>query len=319
MIAASPLGELLSKRIVLVTGKGGVGKTTVAAALAQAAASAGKRVLAAEIASDEAAPSPLAAALGAAASDDDPIDVAPGIRCVRISPSRGHHDFLREAMPVRFLADAAMRSHAIRQFLRAAPTLSEMGVLYRLLHLSLARRGHEVEHETIIVDLPATGHALALTQLPEAILRLIPGGPIVTAVRAGLALITDPVKTATIVVTLPEALPVSEALELATKLERDRIAVTAFVLNRAPTNLFLAPERAFLDTWLAGEANVLGVRSLGRIDRAEKARARLMESRQGLVFQLPDLPDDASLSTRLFHALQASVGSSSARAPEARA
>jgi anion-transporting ArsA/GET3 family ATPase len=303
-MAMTQLGELLRRRVVLVTGKGGVGKTTVAAALARAAATAGKRVLAAEIASDEAAPSPLAMALGAAASDEDPIDVAPGIRCVRISPSRGHRDFLREAMPMRFLADAAMRSDAIRQFLKAAPTFSEMGILYRILHLTRQRRfDGDVEHEIVIVDLPATGHALALTQLPEAILRLIPGGPIVTAVKDGLALVTDGEQTATVVVTLPEALPVSETLELAKKLERDRILVTAFVLNRAPTNLFGDAERAFLDTWLSGEAHVLGVRSLHRIDRAEKARSRLSASYPGMIFELPDLLDDETLAVRLSQTL----------------
>jgi anion-transporting ArsA/GET3 family ATPase len=303
-MAMTQLGELLRRRVVLVTGKGGVGKTTVAAALARAAATAGKRVLAAEIASDEAAPSPLAMALGAAASDEDPIDVAPGIRCVRISPSRGHRDFLREAMPMRFLADAAMRSDAIRQFLKAAPTFSEMGILYRILHLTRQRRfDGDVEHEIVVVDLPATGHALALTQLPEAILRLIPGGPIVTAVKDGLALVTDGEQTATVVVTLPEALPVSETLELAKKLERDRILVTAFVLNRAPTNLFGDAERAFLDTWLSGEAHVLGVRSLHRIDRAEKARSRLSASYPGMIFELPDLLDDETLAVRLSQTL----------------
>jgi arsenite-transporting ATPase len=316
MITMGPLGDLLRRRVVLVTGKGGVGKTTVTAALARAAAATGKRVLAAEIASDEAAPSPLATALGAAASDDDPIAVAPGIRCVRISPSRGHKDFLREAMPVRFLADAAMRSDAIRQFLRAAPTFSEMGVLYRLLHLTRERRGDgEVAHEVVIVDLPATGHALALTQLPEAILRLIPGGPIVAAVRDGLALISDPELTATVVVTLPETLPVSETLELAAKLEKDRISVTAFVLNRAPANLFEEAERSFLDTWLSGETHVLGVRSLDRIDRAEKAKKRLRESYPGIIFQLPDLLDDDTLSTRL----SVMLGSATNRLAEAPA
>ena len=60
---------------------------------------------------------------------------------------------------MKILADAAMRSNAIRRFLAAAPTFPEMGVLYRLLDLVRAkRRDGSVEHETIIVDLPATGH-----------------------------------------------------------------------------------------------------------------------------------------------------------------
>ena len=300
MTTATPFSQLLERRILLVTGKGGVGKTSVSAALARAAAAAGKRVLAAEIASDEAAPSPLATALGAAASDDEPIDVAPSIRAVRIAPSRGHQDFLRDTMPMRFLADAAMKSAAIRRFLSAAPTLAEMGILYRLLYLSRAKHrsgGHE--HETIVVDLPATGHALALTQLPEAMLKVIPGGPIVAAVKDGLAMVTDPKQTATVIVTLPETLPVSESLELVRNLERHDLPVVAMVLNRAPDDPFDAAERAYLDGWLVSQKDVLGLRSLGRIDRAAKARARIAATFKGHLFQLPELEDDDTLAIRL--------------------
>ena len=71
-----------------------------------------------------------------------------------------------------------------RRFLAAAPTFPEMGVLYRLLDLVRAkRRDGTDEHEMIIVDLPATGHALALAQIPASLLRVIPSGPIAAAVR----------------------------------------------------------------------------------------------------------------------------------------
>ena len=81
------------------------------------------------------------------------------------------------------------------------------------------RRDGSDEHELIIVDLPATGHALALAQIPASLLRVIPTGPIANAVREGLDLLTDPARTGAIVVTLPETLPVSEALELVQGIE----------------------------------------------------------------------------------------------------
>ncbi|MFO0679107.1 MAG: ArsA-related P-loop ATPase [Polyangiaceae bacterium] len=284
------VSAMLSRRILLVTGKGGVGKTAVAGALALAARDAGKRVLAAEIASEDSAPSPLAHALGAAASDDDPIEVAPGVKTVRIVPTMGHHEFLRDTMPMRWMADAAMKSAAIRRFLVAAPTLSEMGVLYRLLDLTRARhREGGYEHEIIVVDLPATGHALALTQLPEAMLRIIPGGPIVAAVKEGLALVTDPEVAMAVVVALPETLPVSEAIELSRGLMKHNVPFGCLALNRVPPNPFSEEERAHVERLVEGKGDVLGLRSVRRIDRARAATARIHAELGRPLLALPDL------------------------------
>ena len=116
---------------------------------------------------------------------------------------------------MKVIADSAMRSNVIRKFLAAAPTFPEMGVLYRLLDLSRKTlKTGGFAHETIIVDLPATGHALALAQIPQSLLTVIPTGPIADAVREGLKLLLDPKQTGAVVVTLPEALPISESIEL---------------------------------------------------------------------------------------------------------
>jgi arsenite/tail-anchored protein-transporting ATPase len=261
---------------VLVTGKGGVGKTTVTASLGRFFASQGKRVLCTEIASEGAESSPLADALGVPRLGEDPSVVAPNLRAALLTPTRGHQRFLRDVLPVRLLADAAMRSAAIRRFLGAAPTFPEMGVLYRLLDLVRARRRDgELEHEVIVVDLPATGHAIALAQIPASLLRVIPTGPIAAAVREGLELLTDREKTGTIVVTLPETLPVSEALELVTAIEHHQIPLAQVCVNRMPFDPFTPDERAAVRRILEGHPPTLGERSLERIDRARGALARL--------------------------------------------
>ncbi len=284
------VSAMLSRRILLVTGKGGVGKTAVAAALTLAARDSGKRVLAAEIASEDAAPSPLAHALGAAASDDDPIEIVPGVKTVRIVPTMGHHEFLRDSLPMKWMADTAMKSAAIRRFLIAAPTLSEMGVLYRLLDLTRQRhREGGYEHEIIIVDLPATGHALALTQLPEAMLKVIPGGPIVAAVKEGLALITDPKIAMAVVVALPETLPVSEAIELSRGLVKHNVPFGCIALNRMPPNPFSAAEREHVDRFVLGKTDVMGLRSVKRIDRARTAVTRIQTELDVPLLALPDV------------------------------
>lgn len=268
---------LLPLRAVLVTGKGGVGKTTVAASIARYLAAAGKRVLATEIASEEAdTTSALAAALGADEITEEPAPVAPNLMLASLAPSAGHQRFLRDVLPMKVLADAAMRTGAIRRFLSAAPTFPEMGVLYRLLDLVRAkRRDGSWTFETIVADLPATGHALALAQIPESLLRVISTGPVASAVREGLDFLLDPKQVGAVVVTLPETLPVSEAIELAHGIVEHKIPLARVVVNRVPFDPFDLEERAFLAERLAKETGILGVRTLERIDRAKAALARL--------------------------------------------
>jgi anion-transporting ArsA/GET3 family ATPase len=270
------LKRLLPLRAVLVTGKGGVGKTTVTASLARFAAARGKRVLCAEIAGDPGATSALADALGAPSLDVEPVTVAPNLKAVLLAPHLGHARFLRDVLPMKLLADAAMRSAAIRRFLAAAPTFPEMGVLYRLLDLvRMKRRDGSDEHEMIIVDLPATGHALALAQIPASLLRVIPTGPIAAAVKEGLDLLTDSARTGALVVTLPETLPVSEALELINGIQQHAIPLAQVFVNRVPFDPFSDEEREAVRGILEGRGPTLGVRTMERIERARGSLARL--------------------------------------------
>jgi anion-transporting ArsA/GET3 family ATPase len=270
------LKRLLPLRAVLVTGKGGVGKTTVTASLARYAAAQGKRVLCAEMVGDPSANSALADALGVERLDIEPVTVAPNLKAVLLAPHLGHTKFLRDVLPMKLLADAAMRSAAIRRFLAAAPTFPEMGVLYRLLDLvRVKRKDGSDEHEMIIVDLPATGHALALAQIPASLLRVIPTGPIAAAVREGLNLLTDRERTGAIVVTLPETLPVSEALELVKGIVLHEIPLAQVFVNRVPFDPFSDEEREAVRALLSGRPPTLGERTMERIDRSRVSLARL--------------------------------------------
>lgn len=267
---------LLPLRAILVTGKGGVGKTTVAATVARFFAAEGKRVLATEIASDDDPSSALAAALGATTITEEPKEVAENLFLASLSPATGHQRFLRDVLPLKVMADAAMKTGAIRRFLSAAPTFPEMGILYRLLDLVRAKRKDgSWLHETIVCDLPATGHALALAQIPEALLKVISSGPIAAAVKEGLDFLVDPTQVGGLIVTLPETLPVSEAIELARAVTAHRIPVARIVVNRVPFNPFDAEERAFVDRTLVANPATLGIRTLERIDRARASLERL--------------------------------------------
>ncbi len=271
--------SLAQRRLLLVTGKGGVGKSTITAALGRALAARGKRVLIAEIVPLPDTPSQLANALGGKRPSEEPTLAGDNLWVALLTPTVGHLRFLQDSLPIRMLADAAMRSQGLRKFLSAAPGFSDMGVMYRML--DLMRREHPSGgpmFEACIVDSPATGHALALAQIPEFLTRVIPGGPILRAAQDGTRVLTDPAVTGTIIVTLPETLPVTEAMELEKGLARHKLPVTAIVVNRVPKDPFSTDERAALNAVLArGQPAVFGARELRRIERSEAALALLRE------------------------------------------
>ncbi|HEX4515467.1 MAG TPA: ArsA-related P-loop ATPase [Polyangiaceae bacterium] len=292
--------KLLQRRVLLVTGKGGVGKTTVAASLGRAAAAAGKRVLVAEISyesprdPEEAAAtttSPLAGAFGQTTFADEPRLIERTLYGARLSPLAGHLAFLRDTLPVRLLADAAMKSAAVRRFFHAAPTLAELGIVYRLLGLV------KEKWDVIVCDLPATGHALALAQVPQTLADVLRAGPIHSAAQEGLALFRDPERTTSVLVTLPEPLPVSEALELHEGLHKLSVDCSLVVLNRVPPNPFTAEERAAVERIVPDRMRMLGARRLPRIDRATTAHDRLARELRLPVRILHEM--DADVVTRI--------------------
>jgi arsenite/tail-anchored protein-transporting ATPase len=288
------LDALWERRALLVSGKGGVGKTTLAAALARAAVATGRRVLLAEVEvspEDAHGPSPLSALMGVRAPGPRVTEVSPGLSFIRLSAMEGQRLFLQDVMPMRLMAEAALRTRALRRFLEAAPALREMGVLYQML--SLVRRTHpdgRPLYPLTLLDLPATGHALALASLPDALLSVMPGGPIGRSVREGLELLRDPALTGALLVTLPEPLPVSETLELAHAIGRHRIPLAAAVLNRVPEDPFHPEGRAAVERLLGAHGPRRGQRALARLDRAHAAQARLAGNLPAPLLTLPEMP-----------------------------
>lgn len=267
--------DLVQRRCVIVTGKGGVGKTTLAAALGRGFAARGKRVLVAEIVPHADTPSQLQEALGGPKPAEEPVLAHENLWVTLLTPTMGHLRFLQDALPIKLLADTAMRSQGLRKFLAAAPGFSDMGVMYRMLDLlKRTRPGGEPLYDVCIIDSPATGHALALAQIPEFLTRVIPGGPIYRAAHEGVTTLTDPKITGCVVVTLPETLPVTEALELEKGLGRHKLPVSAIVVNRVPVDPFSSEERAALG---ALPREVFGARELRRIERAQAALELLRE------------------------------------------
>jgi anion-transporting ArsA/GET3 family ATPase len=306
------LDALWDRRALLISGKGGVGKSTLAAAIARAAVRSGRGVLLAELTPTLDGPSVLAPLVGARSASPEVIEVEPGLSFVRLGASEGHRRFLEDVLPLRLMADAALRSRALRRFLEAVPAMREMGLLYQMLDLvRQTRRDGGPAYPLCVLDLPATGHALALASLPRAVLSLMPGGPIGRAVREGLDLLQDPRRTAVVLASLPEPLPVSEALRLATELRELGLPLAAGILNRMPEDPFPEPRaRAALDALLADHGPHEGSRALARLDLARACHTRLAA---GLAAPVLCLPEYASRGPALVQQLAEALSPSGAQ------
>jgi arsenite-transporting ATPase len=272
---------------VLITGKGGVGRSTLTAALALVAQRAGKRVLATEIGEDNEDYSPLAAHFGRQRLPPVPEEIAPGILGVTMLARTGQEQFLRDVLHAGPFAKAVLSSETVRRLLNAAPGFREMGVYYQLLTFLRARRHDKTPaYDLILVDMPATGHALSLTSLPELLLKLVPRGPVADALREGIGYLNDPKQAAAWVVTLPETLPVSECLELIEGLKKVNMPIGGVLLNRVPIDPFTAAEREALLPLT--RPSVFGAEGFGRFDQSYREARRLREATAVAIQALPE-------------------------------
>ena len=199
-------------RLRVVTGKGGVGKTTVAAALALAEARRGKRVLLAEVNGRDRA----AHLLGVAPTGSKLTDVLPNIALVDMNP----RDTLREYVLLTFKFEtvykAVFENRVVKNFLRLTPSLAELMMLGKIWHHERERQNGDdrPRFDVIVLDAPATGHAIAMLRAPSVVQATVPAGPLRENARAMDQLLRDIQRTTVHVVTTPEEMPVNEAAEI---------------------------------------------------------------------------------------------------------
>lgn len=292
-VASAFVESLLSKRVVLITGKGGVGRSSVTAALAGVAQSAGRRVLVTDIGADGADYSPLARHFGLDRFPSKPEELfedITGVRGVTLLARTGQELFLGSVLHNKTIARAALNSDAIRRLVSAGPSFREMGVYFQLLtYLRELREDGSSEHDLILIDMPATGHTLSLTGLPELLLGLVPSGPVAEALREGQQYLNNPETGMACIVTLPETLPVSEALELLDGLRATRMPAGGIVVNRIPRDPFSPGERAALDRPLR-QRLVFGAEAFRRTELCRREVARLASQTPLPILTIPEFP-----------------------------
>ena len=226
---ADPLpAGLLDRRLLVVSGKGGVGKTTVAALLAFVAARSGRRVLL--VSSD--GRGDAAALFGR----DDPgyveAELAPSLRGLTSGFDELLADFVHTAAPLPFVADRILASSTFRYFTRATPGLPELLLLGKIRDVLKRTKGtrRSPRYDLVVLDAPATGHARSLVRMPRAILETTPAGPLRHVAEDLDRLLADPAAAALVVVAEPAEFAAREAEELSAAAAADAGLSTALVV-----------------------------------------------------------------------------------------
>jgi anion-transporting ArsA/GET3 family ATPase len=215
-----PAGFCTQSRVVIVAGKGGVGKTTVTAALARMASRAGLSTLIVEIEGK----SGLSSAFGAPALDYHEIDLVPagpgegGVRGRTLTPDEALLEYLRDR-GLKRISKRLVNTGALDVVATAAPGIRDILVLGKIKQLERSNAA-----ELVIVDAPAAGHAVTFLTSARGLLDAVRVGPIRTQAQDVLDLLTDPRRCQVVLVTLPEETPVNEVVETAFALE-DRVGV----------------------------------------------------------------------------------------------
>jgi arsenite/tail-anchored protein-transporting ATPase len=275
-MAAEALSALFRGGVVFVTGKGGVGKTTVAAAIGRLAAGQGKRTLVLEVDNQH----PTLPAIFGIATAYEPVEVERNLSIANIAWAPALEDWVEGIVSMRRLVRLIMKNRVVSLFLQVTPGARDLVMLWRTHQLSS-------RYDLVVVDLPASGNAVAMLSVPLTAERLFPTGPIRRCADDLLELYAKPT-TAALLVALPEEMVVNETLETSAKLLREvrGLRVPLILLNRASVPSFSDGERALLAALEArpdNDADMLDVLGAGRWEESLEAAtadalARLQEA-----------------------------------------
>jgi anion-transporting ArsA/GET3 family ATPase len=271
--------SILDRRVVLVTGKGGVGKTTISALIALRAARAGKRVLLCETSGVTQVP-PL---FGVSGRGYEAVEVAPRLHTLSITSEAAIEDYIVMQLRFRRLYKMVFRNRVVGPFIDAVPGLHDLIQLGKVFDLERTRINGRPEWDLIVVDAPATGHGLTMLASPRAMMDLTVSGPFHDNAHDVAMLYEDPARTALLLVSLPEDMPLKETEELHERLGALRGLVRGLVLNEVHPSPVPDPARfqALYPALRAGadaagrEALDIAESGLLRTARQDAARVRL--------------------------------------------
>jgi anion-transporting ArsA/GET3 family ATPase len=265
IVAAS----VLQRRLIFVTGKGGVGKTTVALALGLRAARSGRRTIVADLGGE---------------GDLRETELAPNLFRISVDPQSAMEEYLNVKVPGP-AGQALRQSRLFSAFAMATPGMREMLCIGKLWELAqFERRTQDADaYDLVIVDAPASGHGAAILRTPRMFAEIAKVGPIAHQARTIAATIADREFTAVMAVSTPEEMPVNETLELRGVLAAspDPLELEAVILNARYPDRFTPADVAALNGALDSEpAPTPAGRAAIVAALAEHRRARLQDEQE---------------------------------------
>jgi len=182
------IAPLARRQLVVVTGKGGVGKTAVAAVLGRCLAARGRRVLVVEVDPRE----NLHQMLGVPPTGGEILRAADRLWVQNLKPRQVLDAVVRERLKVELLVRRVLASPIYHHFSEGAPGLSELAILGHALRLLRGLDADAPELDTVILDAPATGHGIRLLASPLLVSEVIRNGPFADMARELAAFLADP-------------------------------------------------------------------------------------------------------------------------------
>lgn len=266
------LDQLFERRLLVLSGKGGVGKSVTGTALALAASERGKRTLLVEIDT----PREAAGYLGSSDSGGSITQARPNLFTVNLRPQAVMDEYVGQVVKIEVLARRVLASPIYHRFFAAAPGLKELMVLGKIMLLEEQTQGwsRKPRFDLVIVDAPATGHGLSFLRVPQAAAAAVPVGPIGANARRILTLLRDARRTALVVVAIPEEMAVVEAAWFY------RLATQELGISCAATVLNAAHERRFTNEEEADVLRLCAQGASGRLARDADLGAALAAARR---------------------------------------
>ncbi|HSH23803.1 MAG TPA: ArsA family ATPase [Acidimicrobiales bacterium] len=220
---------MLDRRLLFVTGKGGVGKTTVAAALGLLAAREGRRTLVCEVD----AKGDLSAALEVSKVGFAPREIEPGLFGMAMDTEESLKEYLALQLRLPRLSKLGPLARTFDFLANAAPGVKEVLTVGKL-----AWEVRERHYDLVVVDAAASGHVVGQLRAPQAINELVSVGLVREQTDWMLDLLTDAATTGVVIVAAPEEMPVTESIELVDQLSSTGVDLAAVVVNRVLPELF---------------------------------------------------------------------------------
>jgi anion-transporting ArsA/GET3 family ATPase len=281
---------LLDRRLIFVTGKGGVGKSTVATALGLVAARRGLRTIVAELASQDR----VREAFDRRGETFEEVRLADDLFTISIDPQHAMEEYLK--VKTGAVGQALGHSRLFHAFAMATPGMRELLSIGKVWELSQhERRSDDGDvYDLVIVDSPAAGHGVGILRTPRTFAEIARVGPIAHQSRTIAATIADRDFTAVVAVSTAEEMPVNETLWLRDALAEDELTLDAVIVNARYPERFTAADGRALGRARKKPASPLTGAAIGaalsELARADAQREQLERLREGLGTELLELP-----------------------------